>query len=133
MTGLYLYSLKHAEENNEKELLKSSFNSSIRCREKMAASIDAHYHEYRLGSEAIIQEISGEFGVERMMLHLALSLQKRKWDLRLSLENIAWAEDFLNKCIPAEFCEPYQLLTLDGTQSFMLDILTNKVREMYVK
>lgn len=92
MSELYLFSLEHALQNNEKEKLAVSFKQSIRCWEKLAVSIEAHYHAYQLDSDAIFREIVGEFGTERMLFHLAVSLSRRSWDFRFSPENLTWAK-----------------------------------------
>ena len=131
MSKLYLHSLSYAVANNEKGQLRASFNESLLCRKRMRVSFDAHRNESRLDSEAIVREIASEFGAERMLLHLALSLQGKDWNIRFSQENIAWAENFLAERTPDEIYGPYRTLTLDETYSHLLDTVTTTAREMY--
>jgi len=87
---LYLHDADYARQNGELEQYRASFQANVACRDAIDAAIREHYHDNRLGTEAVSQVVE-QFGLERTLHVLAATARHKEWDARISYENRAWA------------------------------------------
>lgn len=87
---LYLHDADYARQNGELEQYRASFQANVACRDAIDVAIREHYHDNRLGTEAVSQVVE-QFGMERTLHVLAATARHKSWDARISYENRTWA------------------------------------------
>lgn len=87
---LYLHDADYAWQNGELEQYRASFQANVACRDAIDVAIREHYHDNRLGTEAVSQVVE-QFGIERTLHVLAATARHKSWDARISYENRTWA------------------------------------------
>ena len=87
---LYLHDIHYARENDEMAQYRASFQANVACRDAIDSAIREHYHDSRLGIEAVTQVVE-QFGMERTLHVLAATARHKSWDARISYENRTWA------------------------------------------
>lgn len=90
-TPLYHYSASYAQEHGEFEQYQASLQSNIACRKAIEKAISAHYRDYILGDGAL-QDVLKQFDYERILFVLAVTVQNKDWDGRISRDNKLWAQ-----------------------------------------
>ena len=95
---VYRESWSYAKENGEEEAYRISRRENIRCKKAIDESIGKHYDGNYLDSAAV-KEVFEEYGRDRTMHVLAVTVQEKDWDGRFSSSNRAWANSF---SIPAD-------------------------------
>lgn len=89
---LYRQSLAYANEHGELEQYRASMNASIACCEMLEKEADKNYRDYSLDTDAVLDAAVSEFGLERVLYVLAVTIRSKPWDGRFSLDNKAWAK-----------------------------------------
>ncbi len=90
-TPVYLYPLDYAVENGELEKYRESRKLCIACKEAIEQAITEHYADNCLDTAAAAQQVADAFGYERMLYVLAVTVQHKNWDGRISPNNKEWA------------------------------------------
>lgn len=90
---VYRRSAAYAVEHGELEAYKMSHVAGIACRDAIEKAIEKHYNDNRLSKEGA-KEVIDEFGKERVMTVLAITVQNKLYDGRFSPDNKAWAKAF---------------------------------------
>ncbi len=88
---VYPYPLDYAVENGEQEQYRLSRKASIACTEAIEQAISEHYADNRLDTAAAVQQVAEAFGYDRMLYVLAVTVQHKNWDGRISDSNKEWA------------------------------------------
>lgn len=88
---VYKYPASHAHEHNELDAYRASNKANIACKEAIEAAIRDHYRDNHLGSDAVKQVVE-QFGYDRVFHVLAVTVQQKDWDGRISSDNKAWAK-----------------------------------------
>lgn len=88
--ALYLHDSNYAHANGEIEQYRSSFQANVACRDAIDAGIREHYHDNRLGKEAVSQVVD-QFGMDRVLHVLAATVRYKSWDERFSHDQKTWA------------------------------------------
>ena len=88
---VYPYSAKYACDNGELDKYWLSQNACIACREAIEQAIGDHYADNRLDTTAAVQQVADAFGYDRMLYVLAVTVQHKNWDGRISSSNKEWA------------------------------------------
>ena len=73
-TAIYPYSASYAREHGELDQYRVSYRANIACKEAIEQAIAAHYHDNRLGTEAVHQVLE-QFGYDRMFYVLAVTVR----------------------------------------------------------
>lgn len=84
-------SRRHARENGELELYRASNKASAACKEAIEKAISEHYCDNVLHREAVAQ-VAEQFGHERILYVLAITIRQKDWDARFSADNKQWAK-----------------------------------------
>ena len=90
-TPVYKQSAEYAREHDELELYRASNKANTACKEAIEKAISDHYYDNVLNREAVTQ-VTEQFGYERTMHVLAITILQKDWDGRFSNENKAWAK-----------------------------------------
>lgn len=90
-TPLYKYPGSYAGEKEELKTYHASHQANVNCKKAIEAAIIEHYHDNRLSKEAV-KEVIGEFGYDRTLYVLAVTVEEKKWDGRFSEDNKRWAQ-----------------------------------------
>lgn len=83
-----------AEQLRAKQAVQEK-QSNLSCREAIDRAISENYRENSLNVKKAVQEVLEQFEVERVQLVLAVTIQNKDWDARISHENKAWAQAVL--------------------------------------
>lgn len=88
---VYRFPAEHARENGELELYRASNKASAACKEAIEKAISEHYCDNVLHREAVAQ-VAEQFGHERILYVLAITIRQKDWDGRFSADNKQWAK-----------------------------------------
>ena len=88
---VYRYSAQYANEHGELEAYRASRKANIACKEAIEQAIADHYHDNRLESEVVMQVVE-QFGYERPLYVLSVTVREKKNDGRISRSNKDWAK-----------------------------------------
>ena len=89
---VYPHTGSYAREHDELEQFRASRKANIACKEAIEDAVRNHYGDNRLDSKTAVQEVVGRFGYERTLYVLAVTVQDKDWDQRISRDNKAWAK-----------------------------------------
>lgn len=88
---LYPYPIDYASENGEFEQYCLSRKANIACKDAIEQAIGDHYADNRLDTAAAVQQVVDAFGYDRTLYVLAVTVQHKDWDGRISRDNKDWA------------------------------------------
>lgn len=131
---LYLQNWEYADENGQQEDYRASLKANIACKEAVEAAIVKHYHVngYTLDTKNCAKELILEFGLERLAYVLANTLRYKRYDGRISPENLRWAytvsvvfemQNNMNRTVNSRF-------VVDKCNLGLTDLLVTQVREL---
>lgn len=92
---VYAKSLSEARELNELDIYRASRNENHACANMIDAFISKHYNDNSLDSEGALNDLLERYPIERIALVSAVNIADKNWDGRISNENKAWANAFL--------------------------------------
>ena len=92
---VYAKSLSEARELNELDIYRASRNENHACANMTDAFISKHYNDNSLDSESALNDLLEKYPIERIALVSAVNIADKNWDGRISNENKAWANAFL--------------------------------------
>ena len=92
---VYAKSLSEARELDELEIYRASRNENHACANMTDAFISKHYNDNSLDSEGALNDLLEKYPIERIALVSAVNIADKSWDGRISNENKAWANAFL--------------------------------------
>ena len=90
---VYRHSAAYAVEHGELEAYKTSRVAGVACRDAIEKAVAKHYRDNCL-NKAGAREVIDEFGKERVMMVLAITIRDKLYDGRFSSANKAWAQAF---------------------------------------
>ena len=88
---VYPYPRDYAVENGELDKYRASRKSSIACKEAIEQAISEHYANNCLDTAAAVKQVVDDFGYDRTLYVLAVTVQHKDWDGRISRDNKEWA------------------------------------------
>lgn len=132
-TAIYPYSASYAREHGELDQYRASYRANIACKEAIEQAIAAHYHDNRLGIEAVHQVLE-QFGYDRMFYVLAVTVRQKDWDGRISRDNKAWAKTipvYENPGSSVRDCNIY--FVVDRSHPGLTDLFLTQARREYTQ
>ena len=87
---VYKYPASYAREHDELEAYRASNKANIACKTAIETAIREHYHDNSLSREAVKQVVD-QFGYDRTLHILAITVREQDWDGRFSHDNKQWA------------------------------------------
>ena len=88
---VYKYPGAYARENGELELYWASSKANVACKEALETAVNAYYSNNCLSTKAAVREVVEQFGYDRMLYVLAVTVKQKEWDGRISSGNKSWA------------------------------------------
>ena len=88
---VYPYPAEYARDNGELEKYRLSRKANIACKEAIEQAIGDHYADNCLDSAAAVRQVVDAFGYDRTLYVLAVTVQHKNWDGRISNSNKEWA------------------------------------------
>ena len=148
-TPIYPHSAAYAREHGELEQYRASNNVNRQCKESIEAAVREHFDGMYLSHDAA-KGVIETYGMERVSMVLANTVQLQDWDGRYSRRNKEWAKTIPNdnpetvRCgyalnshpavldgyvVKLELPELKELVSLMRRSSNNLNQLTRKVHE----
>ena len=94
-TPVYPYSAAYAREHGELEQYRASNNANLQCKESIEAAVREHFDGMYLSHDAA-KGVIETYGMERVAMVLANTVQLQNWDGRYSRRNKEWAKTIPN-------------------------------------
>ncbi len=91
-TPVYPYPYEYAVENGEVEKYRQSRKISLACKEAIEKAIGDHYADNCLNTAAAVRQVVDVFGYDRTLYVLAVTVQHKERDGRISHNNKEWAK-----------------------------------------
>ena len=92
---VYAKSLAEARALDELDIYRANRNENHACANMIDAFISKHYNDNSLDSEGALNDLLERYPIERIALVSAVNIADRSRDGRISNENKAWANAFL--------------------------------------
>lgn len=83
-----------AEQLRAKQAMREK-RINLSCKEAIEKAISNNYKENSLDVKKAVQEVLSQFEVDRVQLILAVTVENKDWDVRVSHENKTWAQAVL--------------------------------------
>ena len=93
--AIYPHSAAYAKEHGELEQYRASNNANLQCKEAIEAAVREHFDGMYLSHDAA-KGVIETYGMDRVMLVLANTVQLQDWDGRYSPRNKEWAKTIPN-------------------------------------
>ena len=122
-TPVYPHSAAYAREHGELEQYRASNNANLQCKESIEAAVREHFDGMYLSHDAA-KGVIETYGMERVAMVLANTVQLQDWDGRYSRRNKEWA-----KTIPNENPETVRCGYVLNSHPAVLDGFIDLVRE----
>ncbi|MBP3292893.1 MAG: DUF3849 domain-containing protein [Clostridia bacterium] len=90
-TAVYLHTAVYAREHNELPQYRESLQANIACKEAIEKAVNENYHGWNVETKTAAAQVMAQFSVERIRYVLAVTVQQKDWDGRISDANKAWA------------------------------------------
>lgn len=90
-TPVYKYPGDYAMEHGELDLYRESGRANAACKEAIEKAVNGHYGNNRLDTKAAVREVVKQFGYDRTLYVLAVTVRHKDWDGRISRRNKDWA------------------------------------------
>lgn len=117
MSYLYRHSFENAEQSGEIEAYRESQKENIRCKNAIEKAIADNFDGYYL-SDTAVRTALADFGYDRTMWVLAVSILNKNDDGRFSHENKEWARSVIPPYISQkemrEYCVDSHPAVLNG-------------------
>ena len=94
-TPIYSYSAVYAREHGDLEQYRASNWANLQCKAAIEAAVREHFDGMHLSHDAA-KGVIQTYGLERVMLVLANTVQLQDWDGRYSRRNKEWANSIPN-------------------------------------
>ena len=94
-TPIYPHSAAYAREHGELEQYRASNNVNRQCKESIEAAVREHFDGMYLSHDAA-KGVIETYGMERVSMVLANTVQLQDWDGRYSRRNKEWAKTIPN-------------------------------------
>ena len=88
---VYLQSAAYAVEHGELTEYRASLDANIACKDALETALHTHYKDNALDTDSAVRETLAQFGPQRVQTILAMTVQRKEWDGRISPANKAWA------------------------------------------
>lgn len=125
---VYRFPAEHARENGELELYRASNKANAACKEAIEKAISEHYCDNVLHREAVAQ-VAEQFGHERILYVLAITIRQKDWDGRFSADNKQWAKTVPVSENPDAWGTDRNCYLAVNSHSGLVDLFTKLARE----
>jgi len=88
---VYKFPGSYAQEHGELPEYRASNKANVACKKAIETAIRDHYRDNRLDTGAVRQVLE-QFGYDRVLHVLAITVRQKDWDGRISPDNKQWAQ-----------------------------------------
>ena len=89
--AIYRHDYGYAQEHNQLKAYTASAQANEACRIAIESAIAEHHQDSRL-SKAAVEQVVDQYGYDRLFYILAITIQAKESDGRISARNKAWAQ-----------------------------------------
>ena len=125
---VYPYPADHAREQGELDAYRASFRANVSCKDAIEAAIRDNYRDNRLDTAAVGQ-VAEQFGHERILYVLAITIRQKDWDGRFSADNKQWAKTVPVAENPDAWGTDRNCYLAVNSHSGLVDLFTKLARE----
>ena len=125
---VYPYPADHAREQGELDVYRASLRANVNCKDAIEAAIRDNYHDNRLDTAAVGQ-VAEQFGHERILYVLAITIRQKDWDGRFSADNKQWAKTVPVSENPDAWGTDRNCYLAVNSHSGLVDLFTKLARE----
>lgn len=126
---VYPNTAQYAREHGELDQYRKSRQTNIACRQAIEATISEHYHDNRLDTVAAKQVVD-IFGFDRTLHVLAVTVQQKDWDGRISRDNKEWAKTMTIQADRMDGGADQNVSLIVGSHSGLMDLFLTEVRRI---
>lgn len=123
-TAVYLHTAAYAREHNELPQYRESLQANIACKEAIEKAVNENYHGWNVETKTAAAQVMAQFSVERIRYVLAVTVQQKDWDGRISDDNKTWA-----KTIPVADEQNRHYFVVDQCHPGLTDLFVKRFRE----
>lgn len=127
-TPVYPNTMRYAAEHGEMSQYLESARENASCMKAIEQSIREYYANYQLDPVGA-EEVLKRFGRERVQFILALTIQHKQRDGRISPENRKWA-DIMNMPQDSEMYQDTAQFVVNQVHPGLLDLFTTQTRRI---
>lgn len=135
-TTVYRQTWEYAEENGQEEMYRASLKANIACKNAIEAAISRYYHVdgYTLDTKRCARELIQEYGLDRVAYVLANTLLYKRYDGRISPENLHWARTLsvVYEPVAAGHGTVNARYVVGSCNTGLTDLLAAEIRKLYV-
>ena len=122
---VYLQSADYAVEHGELAEYRASLEANIACKDALETALHTHYKDNALDTDSAVRETLGQFGARRVQTILAMTVQRKEWDGRISPANKAWARTIPVPAMGQQDGQPILTQAHPG----LINLLLNRLRK----
>lgn len=135
-TTVYRQTWEYAEENGQEEMYRESLKTNIACKNTIEAAISRYYHVdgYTLDTKNCARDLIQQYGLERVAYVLANTLLYKRYDGRISPENLHWARTLsvVYEPLAAGHGTVNARYVVGSCNTGLTDLLAAEIRKLYV-
>ena len=128
-TPLYTQPGTYAYAHGELEQYRASNEANMACKKAIEGAIRDHYSGYCLDGKAAVAEVVNAFGVERTMNILAITVQQKDHDGRISPSNKDWAKSIPIQKNPDAWGGDRNVYLIVNSHPGLTDLFVNAFRK----
>ncbi len=123
--SVYPHTARYAAEHGELALYQESARQNLACTKAIEQAIQDHYVGYRL-DPAGAKDVMSRFGKERVQFILALTIQHKQGDGRISPRNKEWASKIMTQ--GSELYQDNAQFAVNQAHPGLIDLFTSQTR-----
>lgn len=89
---VYKYPIAYARKHGEQEQYLASNKANVACKVAIEAAVNDHFSDNCLDTKAAVREVVGQFGYDRMLYVLAVTVKEQESGGQISQDNKQWAQ-----------------------------------------
>lgn len=133
---VYRQTWEYAQENHQEETYRASLKANIACKESIESAISRYYHinGYTLDTKICAKELIQEYGLDRVAYVLANTLLYKRYDGRISPENLHWARTLsvVYEPLEAGHGTVNARYVVSSCNTGLTDLLATRIRKLQV-
>ena len=133
--AVYRQTWEYAEENGQEEMYRASLKANIACKNAIEAAISRYYHVdgYTLDTKNCARDLIQQYGLERVAYVLANTLLYKRYDGRISPENLRWAHTLsvVYEPVAAGHCTVNARYVVGSCNTGLTDLLAAEIRKLH--
>ncbi len=127
-TAVYPHTAAYAREHDELPQYRESLQANIACKEAIEKAVGENHHGWSVDTKTAAAQVMAQFPTERIRYVLAVTVQQKDWDGRISDDNKAWA-----KTIPVADEQNRYYFVVDQCHPGLTDLFVKRFREETAK